>query len=189
MADQVILVRHGTTEWALNGRHTGKTDIPLTPEGEAAAEKVGATLAPLRLDAAWSSPRRRALDTARIALGDDAEIRITELLAEWDYGDYEGITTPDIRKIAPEWNLWTDGCPNGESPTEVQDRVDKLIEKLEETDGTVACFAHGHILRALAARWIGAKLALGKVLVLSTATVSVLGSEHGARVISRWNAP
>ncbi len=189
MANNVVLVRHGTTEWSLNGRHTGKTDLPLTDDGRLGAQKLGGTLQPLGLTAIWSSPRRRALDTAKLALGDDTAVEVTEDLAEWDYGDYEGITTPDIRKTVPDWNLWTDGCPNGESPADIKVRVDRLIERLEATSGTVACFAHGHILRAVGARWLDLDLPMGKRLVLHTATVSILGHERGARSIVRWNAP
>ncbi|MDQ1747760.1 MAG: hypothetical protein QOD07_2023 [Frankiaceae bacterium] len=184
---EVLLVRHGATEWSAAGRHTGITDLPLTPEGEAAASALRDRL-PARPDLVLVSPRRRALDTCRLAgLGADAEV--DDDLREWDYGAYEGLTTPQIRSTRPDWDQWRDGCPDGETALRVGERADRVIARLLASDAKVAVlFAHGHLLRVLGARWAELPPEAGAVLFLDPATVSTLGWERERRVIRRWNA-
>jgi broad specificity phosphatase PhoE len=183
---EIVLVRHGETEWSRDGRHTGRTDIPLTETGRAQARQLAAALGEWSFARVLSSPLERALETCRLAgLGDAVEV--TEDLMEWDYGEYEGITTPQIRESRPGWYLWRDGCPGGETAADVGRRVDRVIAQLE--DGDVALFAHGHVLRVLAARWIGLGPEGGALLALGTGTLSVLGYERETRVVRRWNAP
>jgi broad specificity phosphatase PhoE len=186
---ELILVRHGETEWSRDGRHTGRTDMPLLEAGRRQAALLREPLASRAFDRVLASPRRRALDTCRLAgLGDRVEI--DDDLAEWDYGEYEGITTPQIREQRPDWVLWRDGCPGGESPAEVGARADRVLGELEGTAGDVALFSHGHFLRVLAARWVGLEPSAGSKLALTVATLSVLGFEHRVdRVIGAWNAP
>lgn len=182
------LARHGETEWSRDLRHTGRTDIPLTATGEEQARALREPLAAVEFERVLSSPLSRARETCELAgLGSRAELR--DELMEWDYGDYEGITSAEIRARDPEWLLWRDGCPGGESPAAVGARVDSLIAELLGADGDVAVFAHGHVLRVLAARWIDRPPAAGQRLTLATATLSRLGWEHDSRVIERWNAP
>lgn len=187
----VWLARHGETEWSRDGRHTGLADIPLTPLGEDQARALAAPLEAIEFDRVLCSPLGRALRTCQLAgLGDRAELR--DDLVEWNYGDYEGITSAEIRESAPGWLLWRDGCPNGESPAEVGARVDVVVRELADPDRegrSLAVFSHGHLLRVLAARWIGLEVAAGQVLGLETGTLSRLGWEHDYRVIDRWNAP
>ena len=184
---QLVLVRHGQTEWSREGRHTGRTDVPLTEEGAREAERVRADLDGRTFARVLSSPLSRALETARLAgLGDRVETR--DELLEWDYGEYEGITTAGIRETRPDWVLWRDGCPGGEGPEDVGARADRMLAELEPTDGDVAVFAHGHMLRVLTARWLELSAAEGARFVLATATVSVLGWEHDWRAIRTWNA-
>jgi probable phosphoglycerate mutase len=183
---RVWLVRHAETEWSRAGRHTGRTDIPLTDAGRTAARALGGALSDTRFERVFTSPLSRARETGELAgVGDRAEVR--DELLEWDYGDYEGLTTPQIRERDPDWFLWTDGVPAGESPQDVQDRLDRLIGELLQVPGPVALFAHGHVLRALAARWIEQPVALGGRLALSTGAISVLGFEREVRVLWRWN--
>lgn len=185
---ELVLVRHGETEWSRDGRHTGRTDVPLTGEGRRQATLLAASVAGREFARVLTSPLSRAADTCRLAgLGDGAEPR--EELLEWDYGDYEGLTTPEIREARPDWYLWRDGCPGGEGPGEVGRRADVLLADLRETGGDAALFAHGHLLRVLAARWIGLAPSAGGLLALATATVSVLGSERDVAVVRRWNMP
>jgi broad specificity phosphatase PhoE len=187
-AVEIVLVRHGETEWSRDWRHTGRTDIPLTEAGREQAEVLREPLSEWSFARVYSSPLSRALETCRLAgLGDRAEL--TEALLEWDYGEYEGITTKEIRETRPDWFLWRDGCPGGETADEVGARVDALIAGLKGVEGDVALFAHGHILRVLAARWLRLPPQDGKLLALSTATLSVLGYERETEVIRRWNAP
>ena len=148
---EVFLVRHGETEWSRSGQHTSRTDLPLIEEGRARARALGRELSERRFALVLSSPFRRALETAELAgLGDQLEV--CDDLREWDYGRYEGITTPQIREENPGWNLWRDGCPDGETPDQVEARADRVLERISDVDGDVALFAHGHILRVLAAR-------------------------------------
>jgi broad specificity phosphatase PhoE len=185
---ELVLARHGATEWSRNGRHTGRTDLPLLDDGRRDAERLRGPLAERTFAKVLSSPLSRALDTCKLAgLGDQVEL--TENLLEWDYGEYEGVTTVDIRKERPGWNLWTDGCPGGESSADVGARMDELIDELIETDGDIALFGHGHALRVLATRWIGLPPENGALFVLSTGTLSVLGSEHEWHAFRSWNGP
>ena len=193
-APELWLLRHGATEWARNGRHTGRTDLPLLPEGEAEARALVPALAGLAFDAVLVSPLQRARRTAELAgLGSVAEL--CPDLCEWDYGDYEGITTAQIRAERPDWSLWRDGCPGGEVAAQVQQRCDAVIARAlavaeaPRVAPRVALVAHGHLLRALAGTWLGLGAAGGALLTLSTATVSVLGFEREQRVILRWNSP
>jgi broad specificity phosphatase PhoE len=184
---EVLLLRHGRTEWSLNGRHTGRTDIPLLPEGERDARALRPWLDTRNVIAAFTSPLQRAARTAELA---DVQATVDADLREWDYGDYEGITTKAIRESVPEWYLFRDGCPNGESPEQAGRRVDRVLDKVRPmlVDGDVALFAHGHILRVLAARWLQLSPSGGGLLRLDTGTTSVLGFEHGRPAIHVWNA-
>ena len=183
---EVWLVRHAETEWSRNGRHTGRTDVPLTDGGRERARALGEVLRGHEFAAVLASPLDRARETAALAgLGEHAQLR--EDLLEWDYGDYEGITTPDIRDERPGWYLWRDGVPNGETPDEVAARCDRVIEELVAAPGDVAVFAHGHVLRALSARWVQQPVAFGGRLFLTTGSLSVLGFEREVRVIRSWN--
>ena len=187
---QLWLLRHGATEWALNGRHTGTTDLPLLPQGEQEAEALAPILSSRSFAAVFTSPLQRARRTCALAgLGRNAEI--VEDLKEWNYGDYEGITTKEIRQTVPGWTIWTHGCPGGEDGQAVQSRCQLVIERALAAPGPgdVALFAHGHILRALSGTWIGLGAAGGKMLILGTASISILGFERESRAISRWNAP
>jgi broad specificity phosphatase PhoE len=183
----VVLVRHGETEWSRSGRHTSRTDLELIDVGRRRAAALGAELSGQAFAAVLSSPFKRALETCRLA-GFGDEVEVLDELHEWDYGEYEGLTTPEIRKSRPDWNLWRDGCPGGEGPDQVQDRADRLIERIGGIDGDVLVFAHGHILRVLAARWIELGAAGGARLALAAGAVSVLGYERETRVLMRWNA-
>ena len=190
MSRQLWLLRHGATEWALNGRHTGSTDLPLLPEGEAEARALSPVLSQQHFAAVFSSPLQRARRTCELAgLGD--QMQICDDIIEWNYGDYEGITTATIRESIPEWTVWSHGCPNGEDPPEVEARCARAISTALAIpeDGDVALFAHGHILRALAGTWLGLGAASGQLLRLGTASVSILGWERETRAIQRWNAP
>jgi broad specificity phosphatase PhoE len=185
---EIVLARHGETEWSRDGRHTGRTDIPLTDNGREQARVLGQALGEWSFGLVLSSPLERALDTCRLAgLGDSVET--TDDLLEWDYGEYEGITTPQIREGRPDWYLWRDGCPGGELPEDVGRRADRVVARVADADDDVALFAHGHILRVVAARWLGLGPEAGALLALSTATISVLGYERETRVVRRWNAP
>ncbi|HEU0025403.1 MAG TPA: histidine phosphatase family protein [Thermoleophilaceae bacterium] len=185
---ELLLVRHGETEWSRTGRHTGRTDVPLTDEGRRQAGRLAAALAGRRFERVLTSPLSRAKDTCDLAgLGDVAEER--DELLEWDYGEYEGRTTADIRNERPGWTVWQDGCPGGETVAELGERADRLVAELRTVPGDVALFAHGHVLRVLAARWIALGPEAGALLALSTATVSVLGWERETATIRLWNMP
>ena len=185
---EVVLVRHGETEWSRDGRHTGRTDVPLTDEGRSQAGRLRDALSDWSFTRVLSSPLGRALDTCRLAgFGDRAEL--SDALLEWDYGEYEGETTAQIRELRPGWNLWRDGCPGGEAAADVGVRVDPLVSELKECEGDVVVFAHGHLLRVLAARWVELPPEAGARLWLATATISVLGFERETAGFRRWNAP
>ena len=185
-APQPVLVRHGQTEWSVSGQHTGRTDIPLTDEGRRQAEALGARLAGWRFARVLTSPLARAFDTCQLAgFGDRAET--TDDLREWDYGEYEGRRTVDIRKERPGWGLWLDGVPGGETVEEVGRRAERVIEAVRTAGGDVALFAHGHVLRVVGARWVGLPPDHGRLLALSTASISVLGWERETAVVDRWN--
>jgi probable phosphoglycerate mutase len=182
-----VLVRHAETQWSADGRHTGRTDLPLTGAGRARAGALAQRLSAWDFDLVLCSPARRARETCDLAgLGGAAQIR--EDLWEWDYGDYEGLTTPQILERDPRWVLWRDGCPGGEGPAQVGARADRIVDELAaRAGGEVAVFSHGHMLRVLGARWIELEPAAGGRLALGTASLSVLGHEHGMRVLTRWN--
>ena len=185
---ELWLLRHGATEWAKNGRHTGSTDLPLLPEGEDEARQLALLLARVPFDAVLVSPLQRARRTCDLAgLGDRAEV--CQALREWNYGAYEGITTAEIRRSIPDWTVFSHGCPGGEDAAQVQQRCEGLLHALAQRGGRIALFAHGHILRSLAGCWLGLGAAGGALLTLSTATVSVLGHEREQPAIVRWNAP
>ncbi len=183
---RVFLVRHGETEWSKTGQHTGKTDLPLTEAGEEQGRLLTERLKCVDFALVLTSPLQRAMETCRqAALLDRAEV--SDDLHEWDYGRYEGLTTPQIREQQPDWNLWTDGAPDGESPEQVSARSDRVLERIRAADGDVALFSHGHMLRSLGARWIGVPITAGAHLMLSTASVSVLGYERETPVLRLWN--
>jgi broad specificity phosphatase PhoE len=183
---RLFLVRHGETEWSRSGQHTSRTDLPLTATGVAQAEALATRLATLKFAAVFTSPRRRARDTCRI-VGLDQDAIVTDDLAEWDYGEYEGRTTDDIRADEPGWTIWTAQIPGGETLEDVGRRVERVIAAALAVEGDVALFGHGHCLRILAARWMGLPPAAGALLELSTATLSRLGWEREQRVIEYWN--
>jgi broad specificity phosphatase PhoE len=185
---EIHLVRHGQTEWSLSGKHTGRSDIPLTPAGEDAARRIAARLAGLAFAAVWSSPSRRAFDTCTLAGFGASAVKKADL-AEWDYGDYEGITTREILSGHPGWQLFRDGCPNGETAVDAGARADRIIGDIRAVDAPVLIFSSAHFLRTLAARWLGLPPQDGARFVLDTASISVLGYEHDRTepVIRRWN--
>ena len=181
------LVRHGATEWSENGRHTSTTELDLLPAGEEQARAVAPILAATTFDLVLCSPRARARRTCELAgLGD--RVQIDDDLAEWDYGAYEGVTTATIRETVPDWTVWHGVCPGGETAAQVADRVDRVIARVRAQPGAAIAFAHGHVLRVLAARWIGLGPEAGEHLLLDPATVSVLAWERDAPAIRRWNA-
>ncbi len=184
--NEVVLVRHGETEWARLGRHTGRTDIPLTADGQAQAALAGRRLSGRKFALVLTSPLSRAADTCRLA-GFGDRCQLTDDLLEWDYGEYEGRRTVDIRVERPGWTLWDDGVPGGEAAEEVGARTDRVIERALAVDGDVLLFAHGHLLRVLGARWLGLEATSGRLFALSPATLSVLGFERETRVFQRWN--
>ncbi len=185
-ARELVLVRHAETEWSLDGRHTGRTDLPLTPAGRDVARALAERLRAWRFEVVLVSPSKRARETCELCgLAGDAQVRAD--LLEWDYGEYEGLTTAQIRADRPDWVLWRDGCPGGESAAQVGARADRVLGELAAGEGNAAVFSHGHMLRVLGARWIALGPENGGRLGLSTAAVSVLGWERETQVIARWN--
>jgi broad specificity phosphatase PhoE len=192
---ELLLIRHGETEWSRSGRHTGRTDIPLTPAGEAAAEVLKAAVAGRPVVAAFASPASRAARTAEL-VGLHAATADTDL-QEWDYGGYEGQTTRQIRQQRPGWHLWRDGVVPGdashpgETVEQVAARADAVLGRVRPLlrDGDVALVAHGHLLRVLTARWLGLEPTAGRYFRLDTGTLSTLGTEHDLPVITSWNVP
>lgn len=186
---QVVLVRHAETEWSQSGQHTGATDLPLLDEGRRKARLVGQRLGGAKFDTVLTSPLDRAAETCRLAgYGDVAETR--EELREWDYGDYEGVTTADIRERQPDWSVWRDGAPGGESPDGVEKRVDRLVAELADvcdSGGHALVFGHGHLLRGLGVRWVELPIGDGRLMLLSTGSLSRLGGKRELRVIETWN--
>ena len=182
---ELWLVRHGETEWSRTGQHTSVTDLELTPDGEAIAARLQAPLAEQSFVQVLSSPRRRARRTAELAGFAAAEV--DDDLAEWAYGDYEGLTTPQIHESDPQWSVWTGVTPGGETPDQVAARLDRVVAAARASHGRTLVFAHGHSLRALAARWLGLDVSQGRIFDLDTATVSVLGDDRGTSVVRRWN--
>ena len=184
MSPEIFLVRHGETEWSRSGQHTSRTDLPLTPEGERQAGHLKRMLEGHHFALVMSSPMKRALDTCRLV---GLAPVISTSLVEWDYGDYEGLTTQEIQQRAPGWAIWTGDVPNGESIQQVAARAEQVITLALAAGGDVALFGHGHMSRVLATRWVGLKPTAGRMLALSTASLSVLGHEHETRVIRLWN--
>ncbi len=186
---QVWLIRHGETAWSKSGQHTGRTDIPLTEFGVEQARALAPVVAALHPALVLCSPRERARHTAELAgLRVDA---VDDDLAEWDYGDYEGLTTSQIRESVPGWSLFANGVPNGETAEQVGARADRVLRRaaVEAVEGPVVLVAHGHISRVLGARWVGLPVEGGAYLALDTASTSVLGAQHGAPVLDHWNLP
>lgn len=185
-APRAVLVRHGETEWSANGRHTSRTELSLTTTGESQAKAVAARLDGMAFSAVFCSPRRRALDTCEL-LGLGERAQVCDELAEWDYGVYEGRTSEQIRAERPGWILWFDGAPNGETASQVGGRADRMIDRMKDAGGDVLVVSHGHFLRVLTARWLGEPVASGRLFKLATATLSVLGWEHGRPAVEAWN--
>lgn len=185
---EITLVRHGETAWSASGKHTGRSDIPLTPAGEAAARDLAGRIAGKIVSAVWSSPSQRARETCRLASFGDGVV-IKDDLAEWDYGSYEGRTTKEILAERPGWMLFRDGCPRGEMAGDVGARADRIIGELRHVAKPVLIFSSSHFLRVLAARWLGLPPQDGSRFVLDTASISVLGYDHNLTepVIRRWN--
>lgn len=185
---EIVLIRHGQTEWSANGRHTSHTDLPLTAEGERQAAALAPRLAGRAFAAVYCSPMRRAQQTAKLA-----GVEITSIdddLREWEYGAYEGITTEEIRQDHPGWTVWRDGCPGGETPGQVGARADRVLDRVRTLlpTGDVALIGHGHQLRVVTARWLGLPPSAGELFRLETGTLSVLGYERDTPVLLRWNA-
>lgn len=183
---ELWLIRHGETEWTISGAHTGRTDIPLTERGREKAQAIREYLAGREFSLVLTSPLARARETCRIAGYGDVAV-VDDDLCEWDYGGYEGLRTLQIWAEQPEWRLWRDGVPGGETIDEVAARADRVIERSLEAGGTVALFAHGHILRILTARWLQLSPDGGRLFALGTGSVSTLGFERDSRVVLRWN--
>lgn len=186
MSREIWLVRHGQTEWSLSGAHTGRTDIPLTDEGRRLAAGLGNLLGGRRFGVVLSSPRSRALETCRLA-GYGDTVQLDDNLQEWDYGDYEGLTTAAIRQQNPAWSLWRDGVPHGESIEQVAVRAEAVLARVMSAEGNAVLFAHGHLLRILTACWLELPPSDARLFALGTASVSTLGYERETAVISRWN--
>jgi probable phosphoglycerate mutase len=183
---EVVLVRHGETEWSRDRKHTSRTDVPLTAVGRLQAEVLGEALRERRFAAVWTSPRSRAAETCRLAgLGEIAVVR--DELREWDYGAYEGRTTSEIRVERPGWTLWQDGVPDGETVGDVGARADRVVAELRRLDGDAAVFSHGHFLRVLTACWLGLDPRDGRLFALDTGTIGVLGYERETAVVRLWN--
>jgi probable phosphoglycerate mutase len=182
----IWLVRHGETAWSVAGRHTGRTDVPLTPRGARQAELLGRRLAAMRFARVVTSPLSRARETCRLS-GHGARAELSPDLAEWDYGRWEGRTSAEIREEVPDWVIWTGDVPGGETIAQVGERVDRVLERVRGTAGNVLLFSHGHLLRILAARWLGLSARDGRFLGLDTASLSSLGHEREQPVIRSWN--
>jgi broad specificity phosphatase PhoE len=188
---QIYFIRHGETAWSLSGQHTGRTDLPLTPHGEAMARGLATALGGLSFKLVLTSPRLRARSTCTLAGFAGERVQPEANLAEWDYGDYEGLRTAEIHERHPAWDVWVDGCPGGEAPPDVSARADRLIARLLGLAGNVVLFSHGQFGRALAARWIGLPVAQGQHFAIAPASISMLGFETDhpqRRVITLWNS-
>jgi len=184
---QVYLIRHGETEWSLSGQHTGITDIPLTENGRNVAKQLEPILAKENFTMILTSPLERARKTCELA-GLGAHAEIDRDLVEWNYGEYEGLTPKQIDAQAPGWMIFTDGCPGGETPEQAGARADRLVARVRSVEGDVALFAHGHIFRVFAARWLGLPATAGRHFLLDTATLSILSYYRGIPAVKRWNA-
>jgi probable phosphoglycerate mutase len=183
----LYVVRHGATEWSTSGQHTGRTDIPLLPEGEEQARATGALLNGIDFSLVLCSPMQRAQRTCELA-GLRNQAVIDDDLHEWDYGDYEGITTPTIRESVPGWTVWNGTCPNGETIEQVSARADRVIDRVHAQSGNVIVFAHGHFLRVLTARWCELEPVEGQRFILDPATLSILGWERDTPAVCQWNS-
>ncbi|MET1133366.1 MAG: histidine phosphatase family protein [Aeromicrobium sp.] len=183
-ATELWLVRHGETEWSSAWKHTSVTDLELTELGREQAKALRPLLSGVPFDRVWSSPRRRALVTAELA---GFEPEVVEDVVEWDYGQYEGVTTEEIRRTVPGWTVWSHPSPGGETAEQVRARIDRVVERARSLGGRTLVFAHGHSLRVLAARWLGLEVADGRIFALDTATYSVLGDDRGQPVVQQWN--
>ena len=186
---RIYVIRHGETEWSASGKHTSHTDIALTPRGEDQSRALAERLPAVVFDAVLTSPRQRARQTCQLA-GVLPQATVDPDLAEWEYGDYEGRLSSEIRATRPGWTIFADGCPGGESPEQVSVRADRVIARLRLLEGTVAIFTHGHFGRVLGARWIGLSVAYARRLLFETAAISVLEYEYDVReqpVIAKWN--
>ena len=185
---QIYLARHGETKWSLEGKHTGLTDIPLTERGEQDAAGLGARLGSGKFDRVYTSPLKRSLETCSLA-GFGKVAALDPDLVEWDYGDFEGLKSSEIREELPHWELFKDGCPGGEAVEDVVTRADRVLARLRRESSNPLIFSHGHFLRVLAARWLGLDGAIGRCLFLGTAAVSIHGHEHGDKdeVLLLWN--
>jgi probable phosphoglycerate mutase len=189
---ELCLVRHGETEWSRSGRHTSVSDIPLTAMGERQARALGALLADVCPALVLTSPRERARRTAELAgLADVCPVETEPDLAEWAYGEYEGVTTPDIRKSRPDWTIWTGDPPGGETAEQVGERADRVLDRIRAAlaDGPVVAIGHGHFSRVLAARWLELPVSSGRLFVLGPASPCLLGHEHSRPAVHRWNVP
>jgi broad specificity phosphatase PhoE len=186
VAREIIVVRHGQTEWSKSGQHTSRTDLPLTDDGRRQAAQLGERLAGRDLPAVLCSPLRRARETCELA-GFGKRASIHDELREWDYGDYEGLTTPQIWEQDPDWNLWRDGCPGGETPEQVAGRADSVLAQLQVVDGDALIFAHGHILRVLTARWLQMPSSAGARFALAAGGLGTLAFERKTQVLAGWN--
>jgi probable phosphoglycerate mutase len=184
----IYLIRHGETEWAKNGRHTGRTDIALTDTGREHAGFLLPIFDEVKFTRILSSPLQRALETAKLA-GLTSRVESDKELLEWDYGDYEGMTTQQIRDRVPGWSIWTHPCPNGETIDQISQRAGRVVATLRSSPGNVAIFSHGHFLRVLVSRWIGLSADHGSRFLLGTSTLSILGYENELPVIKTWNGP
>ena len=188
MNSTIYLIRHGETEWAKNGRHTGRTDIALTDTGREHAGFLLPIFDEVKFTRILSSPLQRALETAKLA-GLTSRVESDKELLEWDYGDYEGLTTQQIRDRVPGWSIWTHPCPNGETIDQISQRAGRVVATLRSSPGNVAIFSHGHFLRVLVSRWIGLSADHGSRFLLGTSTLSILGYENELPVINTWNGP
>jgi broad specificity phosphatase PhoE len=190
---KLLIVRHGATEWSVTGQHTGMTDIPLTDAGVGQAHvaaRVVRNLVGDELDTAtvYTSPLQRAQVTAEIVLGKDRDqFAVSDDLREYDYGDYEGLTPEQVRELQPGWDIWADGCPGGETTQQVGDRADSFLSSIADVDGLIVAFAHGHIIRIVAARAVGLEAVQGKIFTLGTAALSIIEDVRGKRVVKLWN--
>jgi probable phosphoglycerate mutase len=187
-AQRIFLVRHGETEWSRSGRHTGLTDIPLTEKGRSVASLLKPVLDREKFALVLTSPLRRARETCDLAGMSDRAIVEPDLI-EWNYGEYEGLTPAEIHRTRPQWIVFTDGSPGGETPEQVEARIDRVLAKARAANGNVALFSHGHLLRSLAARWLGLHASDGFRFLLDTATLSVISQYRGIPAVKRWNVP
>jgi broad specificity phosphatase PhoE len=186
MADRIFVARHGATEWSVSGQHTSHTDLPLLEQGREQAIGMADKLAGEHFSLVLCSPLLRARETCRLAGFAEVAQRCDDL-KEWDYGEYEGLTTPQIRETDPAWNLWRDGCPGGETPVQIGARVDRVLARFAEVDGDGLTFAHGHVLRVLTARWLEMEVAAGARFKLDAGSIGLLGYERETTVLERWS--